>query len=374
VAGDGKIRVSSAGHMVDTEMGHSVDIDATHMVDIHVDGDVPGVDSHLVDNNTSHPVDKTTTCSKLVINEVLAYAIHAYSRSSHDSMRRTMKMFYTEQEIRDATSCLWMHHGDDFLGTRRLHRGSQNRSVVDFELDDLFKAISKLDQNPERWSNITFCAVNISRVPIFKPEEMELMSMVERLSILEQQVRIHTTEIGDIKGDISAVAHTHRPVSPVEVSMNDQTTDTATKSMCQKPSYANVMKFDSSKSSVTHGVKASAKRNARKRPLDDISGNESTHKKSKSMFNLPTMRIIEQNVTNNMMSTAVDQIMVVDTTPKLDGNNDRDKWNVVNKKVRKAKRVIGNNAAIDTAVKGVAKTVILAVTNISRESSDTDNH
>ncbi len=100
-------------------------------------------------------------------------------------------------------------YGDEVLGATNNRKGSALKSVTDFELDDLINGLQKLDQKKLWNTEARFCACDVLRVPSHKPEEANLTSMVDRLAILEEQLKnvqgdvtLHTMQIGGFTADV----------------------------------------------------------------------------------------------------------------------------------------------------------------------------
>ncbi len=124
-------------------------------------------------------------------------------------MKKTIKNYYDPTEISQAKKCLWNVYGDEVLGATNNRKGSALKSVNDFELDELINGLQKLDQKKLWNTEARFCACNVLRIPSHKPEEANLTSMVDRLAILEQQMKnvqgyvtLHTMQIGGVTSDV----------------------------------------------------------------------------------------------------------------------------------------------------------------------------
>jgi len=152
---------------------------------------------------------QTDSVPELIINEVLTYVFHVFGQSSQDSMKKTLRAFYDDEEIHKAKECLWISYGEELLGKTPKRQGSAQKSTKDFEIDDIIKAVEVIDRKKMMNIKVMFCAVNIARVPIFKPEEVDMISVLDRLAVIEQQVgavmqdvTLHTTQISGLNGDI----------------------------------------------------------------------------------------------------------------------------------------------------------------------------
>ena len=122
-----------------------------------------------------------------IINELLSYCIFYMDNSTIANIKKVVISFYTAEEIVAAKKDLW-NHCCDKLEAYVERKNSNKRSGSDAHLSDIFDALTKLDcekATPQ-------CLVkNIDRLPKYKAEDINLLSILERLNDLEKKLNSH---------------------------------------------------------------------------------------------------------------------------------------------------------------------------------------
>ena len=138
-------------------------------------------------NTPRHPdVSEGGACAnRIVINELLAYCTYHAKGSTCEAIKRVIMDFYTPDEITTAKNTMWQEYGTDVLGPTPSRQDSPNRSAHEVEIDDLLNAVNVIDRDAGHL--MTFVAWNLGRLPRVAPEELDLTSVILRLTQLERK-------------------------------------------------------------------------------------------------------------------------------------------------------------------------------------------
>ena len=148
-------------------------------------------------------VDQTTV---VVVNELLAYAIHYFKCSTKDSIRRVLQERFTREDVLKAKDDLvlaWITRE----GPEK-RQDSTNRTALTAETEDLLAMITRYDEaaGAETMETV-FAAVNMAAIPPVAPEEavntiaiaIRMAALEGKLNSLCKTVGENVSEINDIK-------------------------------------------------------------------------------------------------------------------------------------------------------------------------------
>jgi len=125
--------------------------------------------------------------SRILLNELLSYVCCYRNKSSVDCIRRVVLQFYLPEEIAVAKKLLVREFGarikNSSLITER--RSSTARPAHDAEVNDIISILDELDVQ-QALDIYMFVCSDITRIPKYGPEELNIGAVVER------QVRIET--------------------------------------------------------------------------------------------------------------------------------------------------------------------------------------
>ncbi len=132
-----------------------------------------------------------TERSGLVINELLCYVDNYRHSSSRNMLRDTVKQYFTQEDVIDAKAKLFNICVDEIkdLNIPPQRRASPQRSAQEADIEDILSIFEHVD---EKHILPTFAAVNLTRIPKFNPEEVDMYSVVQRLNKLEHQVKVNS--------------------------------------------------------------------------------------------------------------------------------------------------------------------------------------
>ena len=131
---------------------------------------------------------------QIIVNELLCYAFMFIDSAAPEMVIKSIEQFYTGDEIHAAKELLWQEYGKILKNTKSRRRGSV-RTAAATEAEDIVLSGVIVIMNALLELPIKFCALNLRRVPRFSPEELNLQSIVNRLSAVElhmQQVQEQT--------------------------------------------------------------------------------------------------------------------------------------------------------------------------------------
>ena len=124
-----------------------------------------------------------------VRSELLTYACNYVNRCTPDSVIEAIVGFYKAEEIINARDILWKIY-EEILddGTKRRCKENANIATLTKVVEDIiFKGLIVLTKDADR--TFPFCAVDITRIPKYSPEEQNLQSALVRLATLEQDMK-----------------------------------------------------------------------------------------------------------------------------------------------------------------------------------------
>ena len=135
--------------------------------------------------------------TELIVNELLTYMTHYVKNSSMENIRKIVLNFYSEDEVIDAKKVLWNSTSD--IGVYSERKKSENRTVAEAHLNDIIEAILKADADS---TLPTFVAINVEKLPDRQPEELNLLSAINRLSNIEKKLKDHENTLSEHGIDI----------------------------------------------------------------------------------------------------------------------------------------------------------------------------
>ena len=160
----------------------------------------------------------TVTKSKLVDCPLLSYLSLIQHESSKDMMKTAILEFYSDAEISEAKEILWNTYDEELLGKKQKRNLGGDRSIREKETDDILEALSLVDRNQNEWDCVTFCCVNWRRLPRSSPEELNMISILDRLAVVEQKLKrvnevssSHTAQLVAVEWDMSEMKKTAPP-------------------------------------------------------------------------------------------------------------------------------------------------------------------
>lgn len=126
---------------------------------------------------------------KIIINELLAYAMFYRDKSTSADLHKVIVSFYLPSEINESKTLLLNEYSlqltDCSFKTAR--RQSNTRSAHDAEVEDILGMLELLD-NSNSLSNVSFTAATLDRLPHYGPNDINICAIVDKQLQLEKQL------------------------------------------------------------------------------------------------------------------------------------------------------------------------------------------
>ncbi|ELT87356.1 hypothetical protein CAPTEDRAFT_185535 [Capitella teleta] len=130
--------------------------------------------------------DGSTTCKHLC-DPVLAYISMSLKKNTKEMIKRAALSHFSSKMLEAAKKVLWGVHSAE-LGENKARKGSSMKSKEEFVIDDILDGLSLLDEK-EVETNVVISVADLQLLPKVIPEETLAISVVERLSILEEEMK-----------------------------------------------------------------------------------------------------------------------------------------------------------------------------------------
>ena len=127
----------------------------------------------------------SSTKAEIVINEVLSYIQYYIHKSTRENIRNVLIRFFNAETIINAKTLLW-EKCQGILGPIDVRRSSNIRTAKEADVTDLINGFDKINKSP--FDVPVFVAVDFENLPRFPPEDIEHMSILDRLSKIEQRM------------------------------------------------------------------------------------------------------------------------------------------------------------------------------------------
>jgi len=124
---------------------------------------------------------------KTINNAILAYITYSLQRGTVDKIKRAVMSHFSSSDILGAKESLWQNCDNNIIGHMKSRRDGQTKSEIQSNIDDILKALQKLDAT-NNTPVIVLSASDIGRIPRSCPEELNSISVIDRLNCLEDKV------------------------------------------------------------------------------------------------------------------------------------------------------------------------------------------
>lgn len=125
--------------------------------------------------------------SKILVEPLLAYITFALQSAAEANIKRAVLGRFDHEEIVEAKTKLWSWCGEDKLGEFPRRKDSSSRSEREAHLTDIIHALIKLD-NEDTMPTIVIDALSLGKIPRSHPEELNNISLADRLNQLESKM------------------------------------------------------------------------------------------------------------------------------------------------------------------------------------------
>ena len=153
---------------------------------------------HEQDDNTrsNAQVDKRTPENKpeceagdrqTILNPLLCYLTYGLNSGTPSHVKSAVFGAFTSQEITSAKNILFNQRDTDIIGENIKRQSTNTRSKEEANIHDIVQAIIQLD-NSQKLPTMAIAASDMHNIPRMHPEEMTMISALERIRTLEDTV------------------------------------------------------------------------------------------------------------------------------------------------------------------------------------------
>lgn len=104
--------------------------------------------------------------------------------STHDNVRSAVVGHFTLEDIIAAKDTLWDCCKHDVIGDKSRRRDTKERPMSEAHISDIMAALTKLSKN-NNMPIFAIDAISLRLIPRSRPEELNTISMVDRLNKIE---------------------------------------------------------------------------------------------------------------------------------------------------------------------------------------------
>lgn len=146
-------------------------------------------------SNESLVEDHSPSQSPPIIQPVLAYIVFAMHSGTNDNVRNAVLGHFTMEQIIEAKDELWANGDSNVIGDKLRRKDSSVRSEKDAHVQDIINVLSKMDK-VNKLPMIAVYAHDLHLIPRSHPEELNNVSLIDRLNRLEARIT-SLTEVVD---------------------------------------------------------------------------------------------------------------------------------------------------------------------------------
>ena len=133
---------------------------------------------------TTHISDDNPSNENILIQPLLSYVLFSLQNSTVDNVRNAVLGHFSEDAVIDAKNSLWANSDSTIIGEKPRRKDSVARSEKEAHTQDIINALVKLDK-AEKMPTIVIDALSLGIIPRSHPEELNNISLVDRLNRLE---------------------------------------------------------------------------------------------------------------------------------------------------------------------------------------------
>jgi hypothetical protein len=131
---------------------------------------------------------ETVSDGRMMEQPLLAYIVSSLQAGTVENVKKAVLGFFTAKQIGDAKHVLWENASIDIIGRKVARKNTNIRSEENANVDDIISAVQKLDKD-DSVPLFVVSAYNLANLPRSMPEELNNISLVDRLATLEGKVR-----------------------------------------------------------------------------------------------------------------------------------------------------------------------------------------
>ncbi len=124
---------------------------------------------------------------KCIVNPLLSYAVFGLMSGTTANVKSAIIGFFTPDDIAHAKDVLWASGDTSIIGTIKSRKEGSVTPKHEANLNDMIKAIQQLD-SADKLPHIAIKASDLALIPRSHPEELNNITLVDRLSKLEERM------------------------------------------------------------------------------------------------------------------------------------------------------------------------------------------
>jgi hypothetical protein len=133
-------------------------------------------------------MDTTRNVRDVAVNELLCYMTGNFGKVSANQLKSAVVKFYKDDEIVEAKETLIAcvdKVADKLLPRFPKRKGEQKNKL---SVDDLYDIFTLIDENKLTDTLPLFAAVNLSRLPLFKIEDVDVFTLATKMDLMETRL------------------------------------------------------------------------------------------------------------------------------------------------------------------------------------------
>ena len=150
----------------------------------------------------------------IFVNELLCFLFNKYGQCPVKNIKSVLVDFYEDNDVTIAKDVLHDNlcklMDDEDLPRPKSKRGDTKRRL---EVDDIITLVTKADEAGVISQLPTFVCADLTKVPLMKPEDMDLCILAKKIAWLEATVAKHDTAIVEVRSDFNVVRSHNSVVS-----------------------------------------------------------------------------------------------------------------------------------------------------------------
>ena len=136
---------------------------------------------------SAHSISVSSQCDVIILNPVLCYIRHGMSVGVPSLIKKAVLSFYSEKEIASAKDLLFSKCEPSVIGGFKRRVNTVTRTDTEANVDDIIDALRLLDKS-DCCPIFAVSSRNLMRCPRSPPEELNDISVVDRINQLEYAV------------------------------------------------------------------------------------------------------------------------------------------------------------------------------------------
>lgn len=123
----------------------------------------------------------------VIIEPLLSYIWYSMQSGTQESVKLAVVAHFTVEQIAAAKDILWVNCDNTIIGEKQRRRDTVSRNVREAHVTDIMTALTKLSRS-DNLPTLAIDALNLKLIPRSRPEELNNISLVDRLNKLEGMI------------------------------------------------------------------------------------------------------------------------------------------------------------------------------------------